>query len=57
MWIKRFQRFIVTKEIKDPTRRGALLLYLAGPEVHTIFENLPETGESKDFEKSYREAY
>ena len=44
-------------EIKDPTRRGALLLYLAGPEVHTIFENLPKTGESKDFEKSYREAY
>ena len=52
VWIKRFQRFIVAMDIKDPTRRRALLLYLAGPEVETIFDNLPETGESKDFDKA-----
>ena len=38
--------------IKDPSRRRALLLYLAGPEVKPIFDNLPDTGESKDFEKA-----
>ena len=52
VWIKRFQRFIVAMVIKDPTRRRALLLYLAGPEVKPIFDNLPDTGESKDFEKA-----
>ena len=50
-WIKRFQQFIVAVDIKTPTRRRALLLYLAGPEVETIFDNLPDTGESKDFNK------
>ena len=43
MWIKRFQRFIVAMDIKDPTHRQALLLYLPGPEVETIFDNLPDT--------------
>ena len=32
-WIKRFKRFMVGMDIKDPTRQRALLLYLAGPEV------------------------
>ena len=50
-WIKRFQQFIVAVDIKAPTRRRALPLYLAGPEVETIFDNLPDTGESKDFNK------
>ena len=52
VWIKRFQRFIVAMDIKDPTRRRALPLYLAGPEVETIFDNLPDTGENKDFDKA-----
>ena len=52
VWIKRFQRFIVAMDIKDPTRRRALLLNLAGPEVETIFGNPPNTGESEDFEKA-----
>lgn len=51
VWIKRLQRFIVAMDIKDPTRRRALL-YLASPEVETIFDNLPNTGESKYFEKA-----
>ena len=49
-WIKRFTRFIVAMDIKDTTRRRALLLYLAGPEVETIFETLTNTGEDKDFD-------
>ena len=43
-WIKWFNRFIVAMDIKDTTRRRALLLYLAGPEVETIFETLTATG-------------
>lgn len=49
-WIKRFNRFVVGMDVKDPTRKRALLLYLAGPEVERIFETLPETGEDKEYD-------
>lgn len=49
-WIKRFRRFIVAVDIKEPTRQRAHLLYLAGPEVEAIFETLPGTGEDKEFD-------
>ena len=49
-WIERFNRFIVGMDIKDTTCRRALLLYLTGPEVETIFETLTNTGEDKDFD-------
>ena len=39
-------------DIKDPTLTRAFLLYLAGPEVDTIFDNLPDIDESKDFDKA-----
>ena len=38
--------------MKDPSRKRALLLYQAGPEVHEIFKTLPDTGDEKDFDKA-----
>lgn len=48
-WIRRFERFLVAMNIKDETRKRALLLYAAGNEVEKIFETLNEVGEDKDY--------
>ena len=49
-WLQRFKRCIVAFDIKDEARKQALLLYLAGPKVETIFATLPDTGEENDFD-------
>ena len=49
-WLQRFKRCIVAFDIKDKARKRALLLYLAGPKVETIFATLPDTSEENDFD-------
>ena len=49
-WLQRFKRCIVALDIKDKARKRALLLYLAGPKVETIFATLPDTGKENDFD-------
>ena len=49
-WLKRFNRCMVGLDIKAKARKCALLLYLAGPEVETIFAMLVKTGEEDDFD-------
>ena len=49
VWLKRFERF-VAMDIKDTTRKRSLLFYLAGPDVETIFETIPDNGEKKDYD-------
>ena len=51
-WIERLNTFLIASNIKDPSRKRALLLYQAGPEVHEIFKTLPDTGDEKDFDKA-----
>ena len=51
-WIERFNTFLIASNIKDTSRKRALLLYQAGPEVHEIFKTLPDTGDEKDFDKA-----
>ena len=51
-WIERFNTFLIASNIKDPSRKRALLLYQAGPEIHEIFKTLPDTGDEKDFDKA-----
>jgi hypothetical protein len=51
-WLQRFKRCIVAFDIKDKARKQALLLYLAGPKVETIFATLSDTGEENDFDKA-----
>ena len=48
-WSKRFERFVVAMNLKDETRKRALLLYAAGSEVEKIFATLDDTGDDKDF--------
>ena len=51
-WVKRFNRCMVDFDIKAKARKRALLLYLAGPEVETIFATLSDTGNEDDYDKA-----
>ncbi|CAB4044482.1 Hypothetical predicted protein, partial [Paramuricea clavata] len=51
-WLRRYERFLVAMDIKDDTRKRALLLYAAGNEVEKIFATLSEVGEEKDYKKA-----
>ena len=44
-WLKRFEMYLAAHDVKDATRKVALLLYSAGEEVSDIFETLPDQGE------------
>ena len=48
-WLKRFNIYLRAGKITDKTQQRALLLYMAGPEVQTIFETLTDTGNDDDF--------
>ena len=50
-WLKPFQIYLAAHDVKDPTRKRALLLYSAGEEVGDIFETLPDQGKEKEYEK------
>ena len=52
-WLKRFETFCGASDIKNTTRKRALLLYMAGPNVMDIFETLVETGEDSDYKTAY----
>ena len=49
-WLQRFKRCVVAFDIKDKARKRALLLYLAGPKVETIFATLSDTGNHDDYD-------
>ena len=51
-WLKRFQMYLAVHDIKDTTRKRALLLYSAGEEVSDVFETLPDRGEDKEYDKA-----
>ena len=51
-WLKRCEMYLAAHEVKDPTRKRALLLYSAGEEVADIFETLPDQGEEKEYDKA-----
>ena len=51
-WVKRFNRCMVGFDIKAKARKRALLLYLAGPEVKTIFATLSDMGNDDNYDKA-----
>ena len=51
-WLQRFERFLVAIDIKDETRKRALLLYTIGNEVEKSFATLSDVGEDKDYKKA-----
>ena len=44
--------YLAAHDVKDATRKRALLLYSAGEEVSDIFKTLPDQGEEKDYAKA-----
>ena len=44
--------YLAAHDVKDPTRKRALLLYSAGEEVSGIFETLLDQGEEREYEKT-----
>lgn len=50
-WMQHFERFVVAMDIKDETRKRALLLNAARNEVEKIFETLNDVGDDKDYKK------
>ncbi|XP_064639559.1 uncharacterized protein K02A2.6-like [Lineus longissimus] len=48
-WLARFERLFVGIGLTDPTRKRALLLHYAGPDVDEIFDTLTETGDDDDY--------
>ena len=50
-WISKFENLLVAMDIKDDTRKRAMMLHYAGDEVNDIFETLAETGEAKEYKK------
>lgn len=51
-WLQRFENFLIALNIKDETRKRAMLLHYAGERVQDIFDTLEDTGEAKDYEKA-----
>ena len=51
-WLKRFEMYLAAHDVKDATRKRAVLVYSAGEEVSDIFETLPDPGEEKDYAKA-----
>eukprot|EP00794_Sanderia_malayensis_P013251 gene13251-14613_t len=49
-WLDDFEMFLLASGITDKTRKRALLLYQAGPQVREIFKNLTEVGGTSDFD-------
>ena len=44
--------YLAAHDVKDETRKRALLLHSAGEEVSDIFETLPDRGEEKGYAKA-----
>jgi len=45
---------VIAANIKDNTRKRALLLYQAGSEVHEIFKTLLDTGGPEEYTKAVK---
>ena len=49
-WKKRFETYITALGVTDKKQKRALLLYQAGEATHEIFDTLPDTGASGDYD-------
>ncbi len=49
-WVRRFEQLLRAMEVAEDTRRRALLLHYAGPDVCDIFDTLAETGGDDAYE-------
>ena len=49
-WLDRFENYLAAMDIKDATRKRAMMIHFAGEDVYKIFRTLEETGEAKDYD-------
>ena len=49
-WESRFEQLLWALDITDDTRRRALLMHYAGPEVNDIFDTLAATGDNAAYD-------
>ena len=50
--MKRFNNLMAAMDVKEESRKRALLLHYSGEEVNDLFDTLPDTGEDKDYKKA-----
>ena len=48
-YIKRFNNLMAAMDVKEESRKRALLLHYSGEEVNDLFDTLPDTGEDNDY--------
>lgn len=49
-WVKRLNNLFIVNKTTDAREKRACLLHYAGESVFDIFENLPDTGDEKDYD-------
>ncbi len=49
-WLDRFENYLAAMDIKDATRKRAMMIHFAGEDVYKIFRTLEETGEAQDYD-------
>ena len=50
-YLQRFNNLITAMDIKDDSRKRAILLHYIGEGANDIFYTLPERGDAKDYNK------
>ena len=51
-YMKRFNNLIAAMDVKEESRKRALLLHYSGEEVNDLFDTLPDTGEDNDYKEA-----
>ncbi len=48
-WLDCFESYLAAMDIKDATRKRAMVVHFAGEDVYKIFRTFEETGQAKDY--------
>ena len=51
-YMKRFNNLMAAMDVKEKSRKRALLLHYSGEEVNDLFDTLPDTGEDNDYKEA-----
>ena len=51
-YMKRFNNLMAAMDVKEESRKRALLLHYSGEEVSDLFDTLPDTGEDNDYKEA-----
>ena len=51
-YMKRFNNSMAAMDVKEESRKRALLLHYSGEEVNDLFDTLPDTGEDNDYKEA-----